>query len=1294
MLSKIVSKLMATTAIAVASPFLANLSWATEVSSWAELKAASNTANIVFANDIVATGEEFPMPINFSAAEEQTIDGNYHSFSSDPYTGSGYYSLSIENSADLNFKNFGKYVDGSAESYTFSYEDLSGNTKYIEIQKSVNSFPVYFLTIKSPIMVNITNSVFADNGKDTDARLIYVSFNSPAVGTVNVADSIFYNNTMANAGPVVYGEKFNVNIDNSVFYGNKNVKAPDGGAVKGDGTISIKNSYFVNNTAATATGTSGRGGAVYFNKGSGHTIENAKFEGNTAGSQGGAIYLYYTAEGNYIKDSEFIGNTSTNSNGGALALGGGYLRTIDNVLFDGNTSGNKGGGLYVEELWPVPAVTKALLVKDTTFSNNTAKLGGGMYFSADFDNDDKFTARIVDTDFTSNTATKGGGLYVINGDAAIISDTKDVVFSGNTATDSTLSNAGDDIYFITNAYASTLYLNAADEKKITFSGTIAAAKKSNNVPTIDINKNGITYSTYDGETETVHNAGTTGEIVFNDMVGDENGNIFNINLYGGKLSIGQSSSATNPDGLINNNNFTVAGSSTLNTANGVIGEFAPASFNVNAAMNYEFDIDLENVKSDKLVGATINNGGSLNLSVLNIISDTEDSDLKIVYSDTNIGGILLDDYLITTSEASYDISADNDDTGSYLIISKTSELGGLPYAVKNGSDAYSITEDADEVVEAWDGNSLIADLAINGNGHAITTSNALDGIDVGFSRTLTMNNVTGMSGFNYAFSNSGTVNLSNTTINDDIINDGTLEVNENVSLGNVSGTGTININADYELTSEVSGNSVNVNNAELSGVDNLGSDAGLNVANGKVVLDNKTANVKSASFGANSTLSLAVNSLSDYGKLIAENIAVADGAKLEATLAQGLVKVGEKAELQLLSANNSDFNNFSDSFDNNMYHFEKVDKNGKYKIYLTKSAEDVVEDAGGQHWVAMAAKAYVDDGSFDEGTTAAEVANQLAGLAQNDAKSLIREIKAVAPTEAAIVQDLAVAKTDILFKTAEGYLRGDKDNLGISYHDVFSDVNIWARPYAIMTKVNKNNNIAGYDTKSIGIITGIDKKIDPNIRLGGGLQYDDADVDALRREIDVSTTVGFLYGEYKHNNWFINAIGAYGLSDYDEDKFALGSKYAAKYDVKTASMATTIGYQFKNFVPEFSLRYYNVKRDGYTDTAEQKVKASKSDYLRATSGVRFSKELGIWSPDVYVGLGYDLVTSKNNTFVELPNGSGYVVDGKRLPRLECEFNVGLNARLSDNIVVGIGYMSAYRKDYQEHTGMMRFNYAF
>ncbi len=850
---------------------------AANVTSWSELKTNKDAENIIFQNDITATGEEFPMPLTITAATNQTIDGNYHSFSSqgkwiDQDTSPRWidYSLSVaKTGGSLSFKNLGKFSDGSADNNTFSYTDLDGNTVYKNIQASVNNWKGYFLTINKPINVNITNSVFANNGKDRDARLIYEN-SSNSGSTLNIEDSVFYNNTTEGVGPVVTVNRAATNIDNTVFYGNKQMAVSgshDGGAFASSAapTVSIKNSYFINSETV-----SGKGGAIYIAKGSGHTIESTKFEGNTSAKEGGAVYVYYNATADYVKNSQFIGNTQTGADqyggGGGLAFGGSYVRTIDNVLFDGNTSGNKGGGLYLEELWPVPTVNKVALVKDSTFKNNTAKLGGGMYFSSD---DAKYATRIVDPEFTSNTATRGGGLYINNGDTAIISDAKDVVFSGNTATDTSVSNAGDDVYFITKSYGATLSLNAAENKKIVFGGTIATSQTGTKVPVIDINKSGITYSTYAGETETVHNAGTSGEIQFNNRVGDANGNISNINLYGGKLSIGQNednnANTDNPDGYINDNNFNVLGDSTLNTVNGVIGEFAPKAFVIanGANMDYELDVDLSAKKADTLSNAV--NNGTLKLSKFNIITDSDTDGLKIKYSNTNVNGTVKDGYSITTSEKTYDITTENDSNASYIVFSSSEAGGGLPAAIDNESNQYIITNGKDEKVDAWignDGNVITSDIDINGNGQSIYTENGLDGMVVSQGTNVILRNVEELSGFNNALTNDGGTlsivdsNVKGNSGDADVTNNGgTVNIeakSKDMTIGSdgtdnalISNGGTVNVKGADKVT--FNGNVKGSRDAQI----NVSTDTDFNgnVSDMKINQASGTVNVKDLTGG-------------------------------------------------------------------------------------------------------------------------------------------------------------------------------------------------------------------------------------------------------------------------------------------------------------------------------------------------------------------------------------------------------------------------------------------------------------
>ena len=1215
---------------------------AVNVSTWSEL---NTTENISVTADIQAEGS--PQIINISSGNPQTIDGGHHSL-----TGASSYQFRILNTnadSGITIKNFGTVVDGTAGEHTFSYTDANGDIIYKTITKSISGFTNgAFSLLAHPRKVTIDNVVYRDNINET--------LNITLQDVTNTSS-----------------------ITNTIFYGNTDATDHKAILTLGKGTFEIDNLIFDSNEAEQG---------IEFFSGTTTNINNSIFQNNTQDGYNHSYYDYGTLQIGSgvvnINNSQFINNHTIINDGGAISVTNG-LQSVINSVFKDNSAGNTGGAI-----WDMGHMT-IHYYDNVTFEHNQSPYGGAIYTAIASD------ITFVDTNFTNNIANEGAAIYSERTNLNIFANTKDVTFSGNTANNTTDTyNGGAAVYYdVRNQTGFAFNINAASGKKVIFDNTIAAYGSVDVI--MNINKSGLSYNDINGNPVTITNVG---EIQFNDKVGDESGNIFNINLYGGTLSIGQNATLNagfaNPDGLINNNKFYVKGNAVLNTANAVIGSFAPAVFNIESGntLEYKMDVDLSGSGSSDTLTIT-SNEGTLKLSSFNVIADADVTDLAIKYSASNVSGAVKDGYTITTSTANYDVTAQNDASGSYVVFTKTGSGGGLPNAIQNASNAYSITSDADEVISAWSGtNSLLADLEINGNNHGFTTSNGLDGINVGNTLALTMNNVSDMTGFNYAFANEGTVNLTNTTISDDIVNNGTLEINNNVTLGALSGTGTANINADHEVSGAWSGNTVNVKNATLSGVNNLGADVSLNVIGGTIALNNQKATVKSADFDASSTLALTINSSSDYGNLTADTITVANGATLKATLAQGIVKDGQSVTLQLLKADNTDFNNFTDSFDNNMYHFEKADKNGNYTITQTNSGGDVVIEDGGQQWVADAASAYIDGNSFEPGTVAAEIADKLASLAQNDVDALITEIKALAPTETATVQGQSVEEASRLFKTVDSYLRGERDPLGISSGDILTDVDIWAKPYFGQSRISKSHNIASQKTLSRGIITGVEKKLDKTLKVGVGLQYDSTDIDAKRRNTDISTVVGFVYGEYKPSQWFINGTLSYGQSGYDEYKYALGSKYKADYDVRMTSVAAVSGYQFKYFTPEAGLRYYHITREAYRDTASQYVHASTSDYLRATAGIRLAKDYGIYRPDVYFGLAYDVTTPKNNTLVNLTNGTNYVVKGKRLSRMEYELNLGLNAHLTDKTTIGASYMGAYRNGYQEHTLIFRFKYDF
>ena len=756
---------------------------AVEVNSWSGL---NTTENIEFTGNISATGE--PQTININSQDTpQTIDGGYYSL-----TGASGYQIIIDNRSDLTIKNIGKVVDGTADSNTFSYTDSNGNTVYKTIETSISGFDKAPINHAAAVLPKLTVSdvVYANNnGRLLDVWLKNATDNATiknvvlhgnkinsgltignsimtvSRGTVEIDNLIVDSNEAKGADQILnFCSVSSTTIKNSIFQNNKTNEY--GTLQLSGGYVEIDNSQFLNNSmvwdgaAITVTSTMGN-------------VTNSVFKNNSASyGSGGAIWYAQLASSPYFYKTEFEGNTALNDVGGAMFIGG---------------TGHSTGSVYILE---------------SDFKENESQYGGALYTY--FSND----VYIVDTDFTENKAKEGGAIYAERENLNIYANSKDVTFSGNTASNTTDTyNGGAAVYYdVRDVSGIAFNINAASDRKVIFDNTIAAYGTGVDV-NMNINKSGFSYNDINGNTIAVSQ---DGEIQFNDRVGDEEGNIFNINLYGGTLSIGQNeeinAAVTNPDGYINNNSFYVKGDSILNTVNNLVGEFAPQVFEIDSGvtLDYQFDVDLANSKSDKL--AITGNNGTLRLSSFNVISDADTTGLKIKYSDTNVGGAVKDGYSITTSEKTYDVTAENDNDGSYIVFSATDAGGGLPAAIANASNQYIITDNQDENVTAWEGNNqnnITSDIDINANNNSIYTENGLDGMVVKSGVNVVLRNVKELSGFNNALTNDG----GNLTIVDSNItgNTGSADINNK--------GGSVTINAE---TKDVTVGSENTENALIS----------------------------------------------------------------------------------------------------------------------------------------------------------------------------------------------------------------------------------------------------------------------------------------------------------------------------------------------------------------------------------------------------------------------------------------------------------------------------------------------
>ena len=211
-----------------------------------------------------------------------------------------------------------------------------------------------------------TNNTFIANHADiSGAGLAWLG-----VDNIHIVYYKFINNTAYQSGAGIYisDNSDNAIIDYCVFTGNRiiNDTGGHGGAIDvvGDNPTII-NSNFTSNYAFY-------GGAVWFDECSGYAnVSNATFTKNSANVDGGAINLRGT--GIDITNARFYENTAVR-NGGAVYAGlTGKTSIIHNSVFEGNHAGSHGGAVD----WRSAAGE----IINSNFTANTAEYGGGIYLN-------------------------------------------------------------------------------------------------------------------------------------------------------------------------------------------------------------------------------------------------------------------------------------------------------------------------------------------------------------------------------------------------------------------------------------------------------------------------------------------------------------------------------------------------------------------------------------------------------------------------------------------------------------------------------------------------------------------------------------------------------------------------------------------------------------------------------------------------------------------------------------------------------------------------------------------------
>ena len=181
-----------------------------------------------------------------------------------------------------------------------------------------------------------------------------------------------------------------LNATNITASNNKSISQNGGAFYLSQGRYTLTDAVFENNTAGSS------GGAIYvWNQYSGNSLTingNSRFTGNTANNSGGAVQFesnnqyrtgadgnleYYCGELNIIGTADtpivFSNNTAKNNSGGALCIGAHNTDKLDYLDVHDNTALRYGGGIYINN-----STTKGTLTNSKIYNNITSWAGGGV----------------------------------------------------------------------------------------------------------------------------------------------------------------------------------------------------------------------------------------------------------------------------------------------------------------------------------------------------------------------------------------------------------------------------------------------------------------------------------------------------------------------------------------------------------------------------------------------------------------------------------------------------------------------------------------------------------------------------------------------------------------------------------------------------------------------------------------------------------------------------------------------------------------------------------------------------
>jgi outer membrane autotransporter protein len=285
---------------------------------------------------------------------------------------------------------------------------------------------------------------------------------------------------------------------------------------------------------------------------------------------------------------------------------------------------------------------------------------------------------------------------------------------------------------------------------------------------------------------------------------------------------------------------------------------------------------------------------------------------------------------------------------------------------------------------------------------------------------------------------------------------------------------------------------------------------------------------------------------------------------------------------------------------------------------------------------------------------------------------------------------------------------------GMSSGDSFvNDQRAWVKPFGSWSKQDDRNGVAGFDSRTYGLVSGVDAEVSRTTRVGAAFAYARSNVDGNSTVAPHGSTVdsyqAIAYGSMDLGNridFSFQADIGHNANDGHRDIAFANARAASSFSSNTAHAGGAIGRTLTvapgtAFTPSLRADYTVIRDNGYTETGAGALNLSvdgrttKSFVLGADGKLsHLVGERGTLVVDA--GFGYDLMNQHNTivaTYAGAP-GAAFTTVGIEPGKWVSRGGLGYIYQVKNGVDLTARYDAEHRTGLTTQTASVKVRWAF